>query len=109
MDQKLKAKWVKALRSGRYRQGRLKLYRNGAYCCLGVLCKIQGAKICDGVLVMNGADVRFGDYTELAYPKFVGGLRRPTQERLADMNDGFVRGQPASDFRAIADYIEKRL
>ena len=34
--------WVKALRSGDYKQGRNLLCYEGAYCCLGVLCKLQG-------------------------------------------------------------------
>lgn len=38
MDQELKKKWVKALLSGRYKQGRSALYRgHETYCCLGVL------------------------------------------------------------------------
>ena len=44
MDKKLKAKWVKALTSGRYEQttGRLYSRKSGAYCCLGVLCAVAG-------------------------------------------------------------------
>lgn len=44
-----KAKWLKALRSGKYRQGRGALYREetDAFCCLGVLCMTQGAKKAD--------------------------------------------------------------
>ena len=34
--------WVKALRSGKYEQGTGKLINQGAYCCLGVACEIQG-------------------------------------------------------------------
>lgn len=46
MDKKLKAKWVKALRSGKYPQSTGYLYDafGGGYCCLGVLCKVKGAK-----------------------------------------------------------------
>ncbi len=33
-------KWVKALRSGKYKQGRGALQSKKGYCCLGVLCKI---------------------------------------------------------------------
>jgi len=48
MDAKIKADWVAALRSGKYAQttGQLKdVEANGpAYCCLGVLCDIVGAK-----------------------------------------------------------------
>ena len=42
MDKKLKAKWVKALRSGRYKQGRVYMYNDGRYCCLGVLACVMG-------------------------------------------------------------------
>lgn len=35
-------RWVKALRSGKYKQGRGQLRsRDGRYCCLGVLCELS--------------------------------------------------------------------
>lgn len=34
-------KWVEALRSGEYKQGRGVLCKDNKYCCLGVLCKIN--------------------------------------------------------------------
>lgn len=37
-------KWVKALRSGKYKQGYAKLCDNGKYCCLGVACHIFKSK-----------------------------------------------------------------
>ncbi len=33
-------KWVKALRSGEYTQGRKKLRRGDTFCCLGVACDL---------------------------------------------------------------------
>lgn len=44
MDATLKAKWVEALRSGKYEQGPHKLHNkdNNTYCCLGVLCVLAG-------------------------------------------------------------------
>ena len=42
MNKKVKKSWVTALRSGDYIQGQKYLHGNGKYCCLGVLCKIQG-------------------------------------------------------------------
>ena len=33
-------KWIRALRSGRYKQTRKFLRSDGKYCCLGVLCNI---------------------------------------------------------------------
>ena len=43
MKKELKEKWVAALRSGNYQQGRYALKRtNNTYCCLGVLCEVGG-------------------------------------------------------------------
>jgi hypothetical protein len=35
-------KWVKALRSGKYKQTSGRLVRDGKYCCLGVACDVSG-------------------------------------------------------------------
>ncbi len=42
MKKNIATKWVKALRSGEYKQGYGKLHhpKTNDYCCLGVLCKI---------------------------------------------------------------------
>ena len=40
MKAEYKAKWVAALRSGDYEQGRGQLNRDGKFCCLGVLSDI---------------------------------------------------------------------
>ncbi|MDO9068607.1 MAG: hypothetical protein Q7W05_09135 [Deltaproteobacteria bacterium] len=44
MDAELKKKWVAALRSGEYRQGKHMLLdsNTNSYCCLGVLCVAAG-------------------------------------------------------------------
>jgi hypothetical protein len=42
MDPEIKTRWVEALRSGRYEQGRKALRFQGEYCCLGVLCALEG-------------------------------------------------------------------
>lgn len=41
MKKAIAMKWVKALRSGKYRQTSSVLYDGGAFCCLGVLCDIS--------------------------------------------------------------------
>jgi hypothetical protein len=54
MDKKLKAKWVKALRSGKYEQGKEVLVDNkGKYCCLGVLCHIAKYHSIDTSLIVD--------------------------------------------------------
>lgn len=40
MNKKVKKKWVKALRSGKYKQTRETLKDKHGYCCLGVLCDL---------------------------------------------------------------------
>lgn len=40
MDQELKAKWLEALRSGRYQQAKGALRHDGGHCCIGVLCDV---------------------------------------------------------------------
>lgn len=41
----IKSKWITALRSGEYKQGTRALYNksNNTFCCLGVLCHVNGA------------------------------------------------------------------
>ena len=41
MNQEIKRRWVEALRSGEYKQGREALKRQGQFCCLGVLCDLH--------------------------------------------------------------------
>lgn len=36
----IQRKWIDALRSGLYEQGRLRLKGSGGYCCLGVACDV---------------------------------------------------------------------
>ena len=40
MNPIVKTKWIAALRSGDYAQGKGSLHRGGKYCCLGVLCDL---------------------------------------------------------------------
>ena len=40
MNPEVKQKWIDALRSGEYEQGKEKLRSVSGYCCLGVLCDI---------------------------------------------------------------------
>lgn len=40
MNQQIKQKWVSALRSGRYKQGKTYLNADNCFCVMGVLCDI---------------------------------------------------------------------
>lgn len=104
LDKVLKRKWLAALRSGQFRQGRgcLKTAytfagaKDGemAFCCLGVLNEIS-----DKVL-------RSSDGAELLSPASCG-ITRATQKKLANLNDG-IDVKPQT-FSQIADYIEANL
>lgn len=41
MNKRIKKMWIKALRSGEYKQGKGYLRQDGEYCCLGVLCDLH--------------------------------------------------------------------
>lgn len=108
MDPKVKARWVAALRSDKYKQtkGKLeKLNRQGEYvgnCCLGVLCRIQ--KIKPRILI-NG-DFAF-DNNEVTLSmnlrdKF--GLQYLDVRELIKLNDHSPLG-----FHKIADFIERNV
>ena len=94
MDKALKNTWVKALRSGKYRQGTGRLMRmNRYYCCLGVLADTQGATWCNDYTslavvpcLLNGKVIeRIGDkYGQYLKPKFAGGLSKKQQVKLSD-------------------------
>jgi len=91
LTEKIKKEWIKALRSGKYKQGTGKLQKESRYCCLGVLQVITGLKV--------------GSSTLLAKQHFdsnscVKGLPIKTQHTLAEYNDG------GYSFAQIADFIE---
>lgn len=106
MDANLKARWVEALRSGKYKQAQNRLRTADGFCCLGVLCEISG----EGVWHDDPDGFYFEmpkDETRKMLPP--GGLRRKYEiaddffGSVAEMNDG------AATFPEIADYIEKNL
>ena len=117
MNKEIKAKWIKALRSGKYRQTRGKLKsRNGAFCCLGVLCDIQGAKAVWQNDLDGGNYVFGGDKISMPPKPYWAEVPRDQLDNLARRNDGYSwAGNPPSEnfhkhsFSEIADYIEENL
>lgn len=113
MDADLKQKWVEALRSGRYQQGKKFLRYTSVgygdqYCCLGVLCEISGlAKWQAG----PGEEPFMADFgneksddliPEGAMEKL--GLSQVSHDHLWWLND-----HGGSSFPFIADWIERNL
>lgn len=102
MNKTLKTKWVKALRSGKIKQGKGALLdEKGSMCCVGVLGRICG--ISDKALLENASSLTGG----LLEPLEVLGDRAWI---LAAMNDGTGRfADDPQTFKKIADYIEANL
>lgn len=101
MNPELKAKWIAALRSGDYKQGRGVLRSpDESFCCLGVLCDISGM----GQWIRRSyyADGTDGYACLPAAVSRVAALSI-SEGRLAKMNDH------GKSFADIADYIEANL
>lgn len=96
MKPELKQKWIKALRSGKYQQGRYKLYSRKQYgeyyCCLGVLRHIN-----------DPSDERMGKGVLTIKQLEEFDLSISAQEKLARMNDN------GYSFNQIADFIEENV
>lgn len=97
MNNEIKEKWVKALRSGEYQQGFGYLQKEGHYCVIGVLCAINPeftAVTFDGITKYNGTAF---------LPDMRGLLPIDMAIELADRND------LGESFDKLADYIERNL
>jgi len=109
MNAKLKAKWVKALRSGKYKQTRGQLMSRDqknkpTYCCLGVLERVSGVSVKElERKIQNWEESENDDAVGLACipGKSHLGLSYNMREKLAKMND-----LEDLSFAEIADHIE---
>lgn len=107
MNPEVKAKWLEALRSGEYEQGKGELRRGDTYCCLGVLCNISQLgrwNPYDSGAYSFNVDSNLPAFGML--PKSISvwsELFVDNQNRLGQMNDG------GASFPEIADWIEANL
>jgi hypothetical protein len=116
MQAELRNRWIAALRSGRYAQGKGYLRQDdmdgvARYCCLGVLCEVAGIEwVTPGNVTTDDDDYGYMGATEWA-PSFLG-LPQPDdvdsgkmtdQSLLANMND------TNASFTEIADWIEANI
>jgi hypothetical protein len=100
-------KWVEALRSGEFDQGRSALETTQGFCCLGVACKVyeketgKSAKYHNGRLVGELLSDQYEVLLWLGLRKADGLFYSGTEtETLTHLNDNHA------DFLAIADLIE---
>lgn len=104
MDAELKAKWIEALRSGKYIQTEGILANGvGGFCCIGVLGEIQGCSIMERLPSDE-------DRQCVSLPDGLNaGLDFEQRSKLAAMNDGELDDNSPKTFLEIADYIEANL
>jgi hypothetical protein len=114
MNKRIKKLWIKALRSGKYKQARsaLRVVENGdtGYCCLGVLCEVyrrstkrgdwEGSTfMVDGVYSMSQVPSPVCDWAKLEQPN----------PRLGRVKTAITLNDNGKPFSLIADRIEKYL
>lgn len=115
-------KWVEALRSKKYKQGRGSLVQETEdgdykYCCMGVLLKIAGYEVLHSVNPSNPKEtysrlVSPSGETYCTMPGLHCGLSNLNQATLATLNDASVKikgeFEPRTKtFYEIADILEK--
>jgi hypothetical protein len=100
MNEAWAKRWVKALRSNRYKQGAGSLKtRDGRYCCLGVLCKVARVKF-DPV----DSYIPYGVAEKLGMKSITGLL--PSSSGLRGSFDLATANDRGVSFAEIADCIE---
>lgn len=106
MNAEIKAKWIEALRSGKYEQGRGRLRsEDNKYCCLGVLCDL----IDPGKWVKHeGSDYSYGA------GEHATGIPREGDVEVAQVPSNWIgtlasRNDFGANFHQIAHIIEENL
>lgn len=123
MNRDLRNRWVEALRSGTYKQGKHRLKRVGQfpldrnYCCLGVLCEVAGLEFEEDpyeslfnskrseyfFLKEEAGEARCSSFLPDAFRKEIG-IGYLDQEKLVRMND-----EENCSFEDIANWVEENL
>lgn len=112
MNPEIKAKWIAALRSGDYKQGRNQLRKQDSFCCLGVLCNLH-AQAHPEIAAKEISTESYMDYREALPPSVrqwadINAYGDPVHingriKRLAHHNDA------GRTFLELADAIEAQL
>lgn len=122
MNPEIKRAWVKALRSGNYKQGQGALRQHDRFCCLGVLCDLAvkagvDVEVALCQLTLNGyyrydnesnyPPSKVNNWADIDYYEVPDGEQDPDADyqtiSLADLNDG------GTSFTEIANLIEEHL
>lgn len=107
MNPEMKQKWLEALRSGKYQQGKHYLRTTqDQYCCLGVLCDLDGVEWKRSNSGCWDPTTQEGDYN------FVGlGHRQHERLGITHVQSGHLMAMndTGHTFLEIAEWIEEHL
>ena len=111
MKKKIAKQWVKALRSGKYKQGVDRLNIDNEYfCCLGVLCEISLKEriVAKSKIPMNGVvGFTYGNESEVL-PKDVKKWAGMTSNKI--LNNFYTKNDvKGHSFKKIAKFIENNI
>jgi hypothetical protein len=117
MNPEIKAKWVAALRSGEYKQGKERLYSpSQGYCCLGVLTDLYSKEVL-GIPYLGEDDLKkYGE--DYLCDEVMAWAGLPNSDPEVDESLVIINGVPPSlsqlndagfTFNDIADIIEEKL
>ena len=116
---RLAKKWIDALRSGKYKQGRGQLVKGDRYCCLGVLCDVAKQEF--GLeMLEDGVKEDIQKYSEyvpanlkhyLLLDAEIISSYETFQNKLIIMNDGNGNNDNKNkkSFKTIAQFLEDNL
>ena len=112
MKKDIMKRWVKALRSGEFKQGGGALYKDGNYCCLGVLCRLHAREnnkrfSGEDVSVDKGAKKYLGkaDFPQGIVVKWAGLFLRDPRDSIGNKLSVYNDDRECT-FGEIADIIE---
>jgi hypothetical protein len=115
MNKRVKKLWIKALRSGKYKQGREALHPSeDTFCCLGVLCEVFRKSTGAGCWSEYGAFIARGTEDSCVLPEAVmewAGLDSDSPRLGTRKNAAYATtlNDSGKSFYYIADRIEKYL
>lgn len=107
MPKKIADKWLSALRSGKYKQGRLKLRIHNTFCCLGVLEHCVSEEVENNVL----PSMEWLKNNNIEFLSSPTGQSKPNRTPYISSVEDYIHNinDDHTPFSKIADLIESEL